>query len=801
MWALVRKEISSFFTSAIGYLVISVFLVLSGLFLWLFKGTYNIPDSGFASLRPFFLLAPWIFLFLIPAVSMRAIAEEKRMGTFLLLRAKPFSLPKLILGKYLGIQFLIVLAILPTLLYVLTIYQLADPIGAIDVGSTLGSYIALLLLSASYCAMGLFASALTSNQIVAFLTSVLLCFLFYFGIHSLAEYDILGETSYLARNIGMQLHYERISQGVLDTRDIFYFLFLIVFFLYATFIILSQQSDQKKSIRMGAAVVGLVLLNGFLSQFFTRFDLTQDQRFTTSEVTEEILNDIDVPLTIEILLKGDFPSQFIRLQQETEQLLETFRAQNTNINFEFIDPFEDPELRTQTLRELQRLGLTPVEVSVQEEGRTATDVAVPWAIASYKDRNVKIPLLKSTIGATDQDRVTNSVQQLEYNFADSFRRLLYPKQQKIAILKGNGQLEDRYIADFIKTLQEYYFVGAFTLDSVASNPKRTLEQLSTFDMFINAKPTEAFTEEEKYTLDQFVMQGKSSLWLTETVAIDTDSLMSPSQRALAYMNDLNLTDLYFAYGLRINPTLINDLYSAPIPLVTGQGNESRITPMPWFYTPLAQPGADHAIVNSIESVRMDFADQIDTLKNKVSKTVLLQSSKATKLEGVPKVISLDMVRKKPNVSEYTAGPQPLAVLLEGTFPSAYDNRVKPIDGLPVRNESTPAKMVVVADGDVIRNQVQKGVPLQLGFDRYTGITYGNKEFLLNTVNYLLDDTGIMSLRTKKITIPFLDIPKVVATRTFWQGLNVLGPLVLLGIFGLVFIIWRKRKYGRKYKNS
>lgn len=796
MLAVIQKEINTFFASAVGYLVIGIFLILNGLFLWVFKGQFNILDNGFADLSPFFQIAPWILLFLIPAVTMRSISEEKKQGTLELLLTKPIKHWQLVLGKYLGSLFLIVIAFLPSVLYIITIHQLGSPVGNLDIGSTIGSYIALLLLSATYTAIGTFSSSITNNQIVAFLISLFLCFLFYFGFSGLASYQLLGTIDYTIEQIGMQLHYDRITRGIVDSRDVLYFVSVIALFIFLSLGIL-RNNTTITFIKLGTiAIIVVIVLNLIGNSIYKRFDLTQDKRFTLSEATKLLLEEVEIPVTIDVLLKGNFPSEFRKLQGETKQLLEEFNAINPKIQYVFTNPIEEEEFRKETLEELQRLGLTPMEVSVQESGKTEIETVVPWAIMNYQNRSVKVALVKNTLGATTEERVQNSIQQLEYVFADALKKLIHPKKQKIAVLKGNGQLPDVRVADFIKTLQEYYFVGAFTLDSVASNPKKTLQDLQGFNMVINAKPTEAFTEKEKYVLDQFIMNGGKSLWLLESVGIEIDSLFTPNAKGstVALMQDLRLGDALFSYGIRINPVLVNDLYSAPIMLASGQGNDTQFTPYPWFYGSLTKSNSNHPIVKNIESVKFEFSNQIDTLQNDVKKTILLTSSDKSKLEGVPKEIRLDIIKQQPDIASYKNGTHALAVLLEGEFTSAYKNRVKPFKTDTLKDTSTSTKMVVIADGDIIKNGVRKGQPITLGYDPYMNLQYGNKEFLLNTVNYLLDDSGLVDIRGKEIKIAFLDLKKAADNRSFWQIINIIVPLLILGLFGFLFSFIRKKKY-------
>ncbi|AVR46761.1 gliding motility-associated ABC transporter substrate-binding protein GldG [Christiangramia fulva] len=541
-------------------------------------------------------------------------------------------------------------------------------------------------------------------------------------------------------------------------------------------------------------IAGLIILNFFASEFYYRFDLTQDQRYSLSPAARKIIEDVDQPIIFDVFLQGSFPSEFRRLRNETRQMLEEFAAYNHNIKFNFINPLEEGEDAQAVAEEFYKMGMTPARVNVKENGKNSESIIFPWAIVNYGKKTVKIPLLKNQIGASDEERITASVQQLEYVLANGLSKLIYPREKKIAVMRGNGELPDAKIADFVKTVQEYYFTAPFTLDSVEANPQKTLKQLEAYDLILEPKPTQPYSEKEKYVLDQYLMNGGKMLWLVEMTNMEKDSLLNEEGMAIALPRDLNLGDYFFSYGVRINPALVNDLYSAPIILATGQGNDTRFNPYPWFYSPLTTSPNEHPIINNIEAVKFEYANPMDTLKNQVKKTILLSSSPRTKVEGLPEKISLGMVGKKPDISEYDDGEQPLSVLLEGRFKSVYKNRIKPFEIPNSKDESKETKLLVVSDGDVIRNELQNGRPLELGFQPYTGNMYGNKEFLLNAVNYLLDDTGLINIRSKEISIPFLDTEKVASERQFWQILNLAGPLLLLLIFGILFRFYRKRKY-------
>jgi len=546
-----------------------------------------------------------------------------------------------------------------------------------------------------------------------------------------------------------------------------------------------------------AAFIVLIAVNLISSKVYKRFDLTADQRYTLSQEALQTIDNVDSPLVIDVFLEGDFPSEFRRLRDETKQIIEEYSLYNNNLTFNFINPLEDESNQERNVQQLSQRGLQPFQINIKESGKTSQELIIPWALASYNEQTVKIPLIKNKIGASQQELVNSSIQNLEYVFADAFKKLVTPKEKKIAILRGNGQLEDVYVADFLKTLGEHYFLAPFTLDSVAQNPQKTLTQLKSYDLIISAKPSKPFTEDEKYLLDQFTMNGGKSLWLSERIIMDKDSLLNNNGRAVAIMKDLNLGDFFFKYGIRINPVIVNDLYSAPITLAVGEGNNTQFQPIQWPFSPLAASNPSHPITTNLDPVKFDFSSQIDTLKNSVEKTILLRSSQLTKLVGVPKDINLDMVTQEPNPESYTSPHQALAVLLEGKFISVYKNRIKPFKIQNDLSESSTTKMIVIADGDVIKNEVVRNQPQELGFEFMTKRTFGNKEFLLNSVDYLLNDDGLINIRTKEVKLAFLDSNRIEAEKGKWQFVNIVLPLIVLGIFGILFNFFRRNRYGKR----
>lgn len=541
-------------------------------------------------------------------------------------------------------------------------------------------------------------------------------------------------------------------------------------------------------------IILLLLINWISGIAFARWDLTEDKRFTLSEPSKQAARALENAVTVEVLLDGDLPAEFAKLRQETRLLLEQYAQTNSAIKYTFRDPAAEAEANSELMPQLQAMGLKPASVTVEENNRVSQEVVFPWALVSYKNRTEKVSLLRNQLGADMEARINNSIQNLEYAFSDAFTKLGVSEKKQVAILKGNGELDDVFLADFITSLRDYYNIAPFTLDSVAGTPDKTLEALNRFDALVIAKPTEPFSEPEKLVLDQYMVGGGKTLWLVDAVGIDLDSLLNQEGEAIALPRDLNLNDLFFRYGVRLNPNLVSDLYATQIVLATGAGNDSQYDPVPWVYNPMVFSSGNHPVNTNIEALRMQFAGSIDTLENAYSKTILFSSSPLSRVEGTPKIVSLESIQQAPDQSAYGPGGYPLAVLVEGAFESAYRNRVRPVDLSNFKEAGAGNKAIFIGDGDLIANQLRNGRPLELGYDKWTNNFYGNKDFLINAMNYLLADTGLINIRTKQVSVPLLDPEKISAGRTRWQLLNIGIPLVLILFLGGVVNWLRRRSY-------
>jgi len=544
---------------------------------------------------------------------------------------------------------------------------------------------------------------------------------------------------------------------------------------------------KKLYIKIPLLLLGLIVLNLLSNTYRLRIDLTKDKRYTLSKETVQLVKNIEGPLAIKVYLQGKFPAEFKRIQLETNQFLEELNAINDNVQFRFVNPLNLSD-------ELIKKGLQPSRLTVQEDGQMSEAIIFPWATISYKDKEVNVPLLSDSSDSSQEEQLLRSIESLEYQFANALHKITSEKDKKIAILKGNGELDDIRLYSFLKVLGEYYKLAEFTLDSVSSNPQKTLKDLSSYDLSLIAKPSKRFTEEEKFTIDQYIMNGGKTLWLIDNIYAELDSLMLNGS-SLAFNRDLNLTDLLFNYGVRINYNVTKDLYSSSIRLASGNiGNQTQYQDFPWHYHPLILTNNDHPISTNTDPILLKFPSNLDTLQNGISKTVLLQSSPNTKLIGTPANISLNELAIRATKEEYNNGSQIFGVLLEGNFVSAYSTRVKPFETETYQKVANGNKIIVISDGDIIENEVFRGEPLPLDQDKWTGQHFGNTSFLLNSVHYLLDDSGILKLRSKRLQIQFLDKERAFQEKFYWQVFNLFVPLLILAFFGIVLHYIRKRKY-------
>jgi ABC-2 type transport system permease protein len=797
--SILKKEIISYLSSLVAYVTIGVFLLVLGLFLWVFPDS-SILDYGYAGLESLFSTAPYLFMFLIPAITMRSLAEERKEGTFELLFTRPFKDWEIVLGKYFACLLIVLFALLPTLVYYFSVSTLGTPQGNIDSGAVIGSYIGLFLLGAVFAAIGLFASSITKNQIIAFTVAVFLCFFFYSGFDSLSQLLSLQELG--LQSLGITQHYQSVSRGVLDTRDLVYFILLAGIFTWLTLFVLikQRQKELRGTIMIGLLVVFIAL--GVLSQYaFTRIDFTTEKRFTISSVSRQIMNGLPKPVKVTVYLQGKgLPGGMKRLQNATKDMLSDLSAYSHHqLQFEFVDLIASlknlsPDQQKQTYEDLGAKGVVGQKLSFKTDDGVSEKLIFPEAVVKTGDKEVVVNLIQTRIGSSEEEQLNNSIQNLEYAFSSAIKKAVSGGKQQIGFTEGHHELTDLQLNDAMKALSDGFEVGRLNLATI---PFKALQNIK---LLVIPKPDRRFTELEKFKLDQYIMHGGRVLWTIDQVSAELDSLRGHGGEQLAFAKQLNLDDQLFRYGVRINYDLIADMNCSPIPVSTGNvGGQAQIQMLPWLFNPLFMPVSKHSIVKNLDAIHSEFVSTIDLLETKdIKKTVLLTSSPYNKKISAPHVLSLQALEQEPNPKDFQSTPKTVGVLLEGKFISNWRNRPLPDslkEQVSILPESKPAKMIVISDGDILKNQVGgDGSPYPLGYDRYTQQTYGNRNLLLNIADYMTDDSGLIALRTKEIKIRLLNRVRIRNEKLYWQLVNTAGPLALVLICAIFQHYIRKRKY-------
>lgn len=579
----------------------------------------------------------------------------------------------------------------------------------------------------------------------------------------------------------------------------------------------SVKADVKRShlLQLLLGLVTIIFINVLGYYFFVRVDLTEEKRYSLSVSTKKLLKEIDEVVFVRCYLDGDMPAEYKALKNETKEMLDQFRAYNPNIEYEFVDPngFENRTERDEFYRRLFERGLSPINIKTTKSNTQVQQYIFPYIDIVHKGRTYIAPLLSSKKGVAGEGIIAGSIENLEYNIYSSIRSIVNAKKDKVVFLYGHGELPVENIYDFVSSLSEYYEVDSITINEKLNSltdriydtvdlSKVTIE--NKYKCMIVAKPTSIFSYKDLYIIDQYIMHGGKVLWLLDALNVSMDSLQAQSS-TVAISNFTGVDDILFRYGAKVNTNLIMDLQCAKVPIVTGQyqDNMPQMSYYPWNFFPEIHPNSNHIISNKISPVKMEFVSSIDTTASQAEKTVLLYSSNGTRIMNAPVNVSLNMLKQKQDAKLFNAGSKPVAMLLEGEFVSAFKNRLTATmeenTQIAFKDFSDTTAMIVVADGDICKNDFINGQLLPLGYDKYTRQMYGNKEFLVNCVNYLCGDVDLIPLRSREVIMRKLDTAKIERERTFWQVINVVVPVVIILLVGLVLTIFRKKKYSRKFQ--
>lgn len=574
----------------------------------------------------------------------------------------------------------------------------------------------------------------------------------------------------------------------------------------------SVKADVKKShiLQLVLGLVIIIFLNVIGYFFFARIDLTQEKRYTLSESSKKLMSNLEDIVFIRCYLEGDIPSEYKKLRNETKEMLDQFRAYNSDIEYEFVDPngFENAKDKNEFYQRLFEKGFSPLLTTSTNNNSQVQQYIFPYLEITYKGRTTIVPLISSKNGFSSDGIVNASIENLEYNLYTAIRSVATQQRGKVAFLYGHGEWQVENIWDFISSLNEYY-----TVDSISINEKlnalteRVYDSVNPnlvkiknkFDCLVIAKPTSIFSYKDLYLIDQYIMHGGKVLWLVDPLLVSMDSLQTQAN-TFAISNFTGVDDILFRYGVKLNTNLVTDMQCAKIPIVTGQyqNNTPQMTYYPWNFFPEISPNANHIISDKISPVKMEFASSIDTTNSPAKKTVLLSSSNRTRVLNSPVNVSLQMLKQKQDASLFNSGAKDVAILLEGEFSSAFKNRLTPEmelnSQMAYKDFSDTTAMIVIADGDVVRNDFMNGQLLPLGYDKYTRKMYGNKEFLVNCVNYLCGDEDLIPLRSREVIMRNLDLAKVEREKTAWQIVNVALPIVVIVLFGVLLAVLRKKTF-------
>ena len=571
---------------------------------------------------------------------------------------------------------------------------------------------------------------------------------------------------------------------------------------------------QQHILQLLMTVMIILLVNIIGSFIFTRFDLTSEKRYTLSKTTLKMLKELDDYVYFKVYLDGEYPAGFKRLHNETQEMLDEFKAYSKFIQYEFINPSANANknLVKNLYQQLMSKGLSPTDLFVKTKSGSSQQIIFPGAIATYQEKEMPVQLFNSQIGVAPEEVLNNSIQSLEFNMANAIKKLTIKEKAKVAFVTGHGELEPKRIADIAWRLSEYYDVSLVKIDekinslrTVVHEKNNTISYKNKCKALIIAKPDSTFSEKDKFIIDQFIMRGGKVLMLIDPVFASMDSLQN-SYSTISMPLPLNLEDMLFKYGVRLNTNLILDLNAVPIPMVTGQiGDRPQQSLLPWYFFPLLTPSIKHPIVNNLNAIKTEFISSIDTVGSaSIHKTILLQTSRHSRILNSPCPIRLDIIMKQPDIRLYSSPPQNVAVLLEGQFESVFKNRILPelADSKEIGflDKSSKTAICVISDGDIIKNQFRydngKNIPLPLGYDKYTNQTFGNADLILNIMNYLCDDSGLIAIRSRELKMRLLDKTKLEDNLFFWQMINVLLPALFVVVFGILQFIIKKNKYAR-----
>ena len=814
MWAICKKEWTQYFSGLTGYLIIGFYLIANGLFLFVLPN-YNIFDAGYSSLQIYFDFAPWFLLLLVPAITMRSFSDEYKQGTFEILSTLPIRPIQLVLAKFFGAFLIILFSILPTLIYAFVIDKLSSA-GGIDWGATLGSYWGLLSLAAVYTSIGIYSSSTTKNGLVSLILSIVISILLFKGFDWVSQISFFKNgADYFVQQLGLSYHYEQLSKGVITGADFIYFLSLFIIFTIGAI------EQVKGKLRFVIILVSILSLNYFANVFPFQLDLTKDQRYTISNNAEKIIKEAEINVKVHLYLGGEIPSYYKKIAQSTTTLLNRLQKLNPGkIKWELEVPnkiYKDTAL-IQFYDSLSKLGV-PIE-RVQDQNndidKRVDQLVVPAAVIEAKGFKPYVIDLRSgkkyfkpynivkDIPTEDVEASVNAAEALlEYKFIQSIYLINRKQIPHVSYLIGNGEPIDLTVNDIGNSIKNQYQLSVFDL-------KKGYPNANKIKTLVIVKPTSPFSDLDKLKLDQFILSGGNIIWAIDKLHAEYDSLQKSNGSYIAYDRSLNLDDLFFKYGIRINSNLVQDLNCAKLPLVVGKQADGspNIQRIPWPYYPFLHGNENASITQNMDRVLSLFPSSIDTLLNKeIKKTILLSTDTNSRIIASPNLVSLNSVKDEADLYSFKKHNIPVAVLLEGKFNSLYANQISNALKDTIKYNTGKdfllkadaySKQIVIADADIITNKTSKDqngaiTPLPMGMLPFEEFQFANKSFYLNAISYLNEPIDLLESRNKNIILRLLDKEKIAESRLFWQITLLASPILILLLF---FVFWSSYRKGQ-----
>lgn len=729
---------------------------------------------------------------------MGVVSEEKKSGTLDLLLSHPIKIWELYLGKFTAALFLIILALLATLIFPAAISFFGEIGNSLDFGAILASYISLLLIVSAFISIGIFSSSLASNQISSFIISLTLSSILLIGLDRFADLVSVDFIWSSLKELSMINHLDDFSKGVFNSYDFLYFaLLVLIFSLFSIFFI--GKLDGEKVNRVELKRYLKIIISAWVifiasSYWIVRFDFTDDKKYTLNPISFEIAESLNKNIDVTLLLVGDLPKGFKKLEKESLRIIRSLASVNSNIVYRHIDEGEFSSNKD-FQGYLQNNGISPINLEINKGGEKKSKLVYPYILIRTQNKLTKVDLLKQQVGISPEQQLNNSLENLEYSISSSLEKVGNNFDKTIGILKGHGEIPNYKLADFINKFNENYSLKELYLsDSIQVHDLE--KELKNIDLLFVASPDLEFSEKEKLLIDQYIVKGGSSLWLISGTSARMDTLYQKGRSIAVYQNN-NLGDLFFKYGFRVNPDVVSDYRCSLIKLASGNiGSQVQYHSFPWPFNPVSIPDNSNPIVKNLQLVKFDFPSSIDTINNSdISKTILLKSSENTKLYGVPEVFEIRNPQRELDIDKFSSESKIFALLLEGKFTSAYKSRILPFRSLDyLEKADKSSKMIVVSDASFANSDYANNNYLAMGYDKWFNIEYGNGEFISNSVEYLTSNYPTLELRKKEIKLRLLSKKKIKEFKSMFEISILIYPFIYLLLFALSTIIYRRKSF-------